>query len=94
MAISVLQAAGGSAAEFAWWERLIAFIDTPLPYSPFSEYLVLLFILWIVARIARRRRQSFDAQAQEVLDRKYEEGELSRKAYEKYRQDVSGRPKR
>jgi hypothetical protein len=74
-------------------ERVKDFIDTPAPYSPFSEYLLILFILWLLARRAHRK-ESFDSQAQEVLDEKYARGEISKKAYEKYRQDVSLRPKR
>ena len=69
------------------------FIDSPAPYSPFSEYLLVLFILWLIARRAQRK-DSFDTQAQEVLDQKYADGEISKKAYEKFRQDVSLRPKR
>lgn len=74
--------------------RIIEIIDTPLPYSPLSEYLVLLFVLWLIARHHRRRRETFETQAQEVLDEKYAQGELSRKAYEKFRQDLVLRPKR
>ena len=76
-----------------FFQRVKDFIDTPAPYSPFSEYLLVLFILWLLARRANRK-QSFDTQAQEVLDEKYARGEISKKAYDKYRQDVSLRPKR
>lgn len=76
-----------------WWQRALDFINTPAPYSPFSEYLLLMFILWLFARRANRK-DTFDGQAQEVLDQKYAEGELSQKAYEKYRQEMSVRPKR
>jgi hypothetical protein len=79
--------------ETGWFGWVLDFLDTPAPYSPFSEYLLLLFILWLIARRHERKR-SFDAQAQEVLDEKYESGELSQKAYEKYRQDVALRPRR
>jgi hypothetical protein len=75
-------------------QTMLDFIDTPAPYSPFSEYLLLLFVLWLLARRHDRRRRSFDTEAQEVLDDKYAKGEISQKAYEKYRQDVSLRPKR
>jgi hypothetical protein len=77
-----------------WGSRILNFVDTPAPFSPFSEYLLVLFVLWLIARRANRKKTSFDTQAQDVLDAKYEEGELSREAYEKYRQDVSLRPKR
>lgn len=74
-------------------DYVITFLDTPAPYSPFSEYLLVLFVLWLIARRHERKR-SFDAQAQEVLDEKFARGELTRTAYEKYRQDVAVRPKR
>jgi hypothetical protein len=77
-----------------WAQRALGFIDTPAPFSPFTEYLFVLFVLWLIARRANRKRESFDTKAQEVLDSKYEEGELSREAYDKYRQDVTLRPKR
>jgi hypothetical protein len=76
-----------------WWEQVLHFIDTPAPYSPFSEYLLVLFILWLLARRENRSR-SFDSQAQEVLDQKYASGEISKKAYDKFRQQMTVRPKR
>jgi hypothetical protein len=92
--LPLIQAAAAPAAdEFGWWDRVILFFDTPAPYSPFSEYLILLFILWLIARYANRKK-TFDTQAQDVLDRKYAEGEISQKAYEKYRQEMVSRPKR
>jgi len=81
------------AEDVSWWTHALQFINTPAPYSPFSEYLLLMLILWLIARRANRKR-TFDGQAQEVLDQKYAEGELSQKAYEKYRQEMSVRPKR
>jgi uncharacterized membrane protein len=39
-------------------------------------------------------KDDFDAQAQRVLEEKYRKGEISQKAYEKYRQDIALRPKR
>lgn len=92
MFMLMLQAAD-AVVETGWFGYVLDFIDTPAPYSPFSEYLLLLFVLWLIARRHERRR-SFDAQAQEVLDDKYAKGEISQKAYEKYRQDVAIRPKR
>jgi hypothetical protein len=77
-----------------WGARMLDFINTPAPYSPFSEYLLVLFVLWLIARRAERKRHSFDTQAQDVLDAKFSEGELSRETYDKYRQDVALRPKR
>jgi hypothetical protein len=78
---------------YGWGERILDFIDTPAPYSPFSEYLLVMFILWLIARRANRPN-TFDTQAQEVLDQKYADGELSEKAYNKYRQEMALRPKR
>lgn len=91
--MTVLQAVPTD-TERSWLQTVLDFIDTPAPYSPFSEYLLLLFVLWLLARRHDRRRRSFDTEAQEVLDDKYAKGEISQKAYEKYRQDVSLRPKR
>lgn len=82
---------------YGWWARVRDFIDTPAPYSPFSEYLVVLFLLWLLARYdqaRQRKKESFERQAQDVLDEKFETGELSQKAFDKYRQDISLRPKR
>jgi hypothetical protein len=77
-----------------WGARLLERLNSPVPYSPFTEYLIVLLALWLIARRAHRKRPSFDTQAQDVLDEKYEEGEISREAYDKYRQDVQLRPKR
>jgi len=93
---TLLQAAPATAPGSGWWHAVKEFVDTPAPYSPFSEYLLLLFILWLVARLEHsreERKKSFDRKAQEVLEKKYESGELSRTTYEKFRQDVSMRPR-
>jgi hypothetical protein len=87
------QAASTDAEPFGWGRRMFEFIQTPAPFSPFSEYLLILFVLWLIARRANRPKP-FDTQAQDVLDEKYARGELSRKAYEKYRQQMSLRQKR
>lgn len=89
MITRTLLQAGDAAAGPGFWARVLDFIDTPAPYSPLSEYLLVLFVLWLIARISRRRQESFSIQAQDVLDQKYHSGELSRKAYDKYRQDVT-----
>ena len=73
--------------------RVLEFIDTPAPYSPFTEYLALLFILWLFAR-REARKSDFDSKAQEVLDRKFAEGEIDKKTYDKFRQEMTLRPKR
>jgi hypothetical protein len=88
-----VQGAAPAAEQFGLWQQVVHFVDTPAPYSPFGEYLLVMFILWLIARRANRR-VTFDTQAQEVLDQKYAEGELSKKAYDKYRQEMALRPKR
>jgi hypothetical protein len=80
-------------AAIGWTDKVYAFLDTPAPYSPFSEYLLVMFLLWLLARRGRKK-PTFEKQAQEVLDERLAKGEISRKTYEKYRQDVSLRPKR
>jgi len=77
-----------------WLQSVCAFLDTPAPYSPLYEYLAVMFLLWLLARRENSRRNTFDAKAQEVLDRKLAEGEIDRRTYEKYRQEMSLRPKR
>jgi len=77
-----------------WLQTVFDFLDTPAPYSPLSEYLAVMFLLWLLARRENSRRNTFDAAAQEVLDRKLQEGEIDRRTYEKYRQEMSLRPKR
>jgi uncharacterized membrane protein len=80
---------GPGSGAMSWGERVFGFIDTPLPFSPFGEYLVVLFVLWLIARRADRRPNTFDTQAQDILDEKFEKGEISRQAYEKYRQQMA-----
>jgi hypothetical protein len=81
------------AEDYGWWDRMIDFFNTPAPYSPFSEYLLVMFVLWLIARYSNRKK-TFDMQAQDVLDQKYADGEISKSAYEKYRQQMVLRPKR
>jgi hypothetical protein len=76
------------------WIAIKTFINTPAPFSPFTEYLAVLFVLWLMARRHHRKREDFGKQAQDVLDQKLASGELSETAYEKYRQDVALPPKR
>lgn len=83
----------GATSPDSWWETVKVFVDSPAPYSPYSEYLLLLFILWLMAR-RERGKPDFDRQAQQVLDEKYGSGELSKESYEKYRQELSVRVKR
>ncbi|MGQ0815411.1 MAG: hypothetical protein ACT4O1_13290 [Gemmatimonadota bacterium] len=74
-------------------QRFLEFIDTPAPYSPFSEYLLILFVLWFLARRSEKKKD-FSAEAQQVLDEKFKRGELDRISYEKYRQELSMRVKK
>ena len=92
--MSLLQAAAAPAPQTDWVDRLLSFLDSPAPYSPLSEYLLLLFILWLIARRHDRKKRTFERQAQDVLDEKLDQGELSREAYDKFRQDLALRPKR
>jgi uncharacterized membrane protein len=61
---------------------------------PYNEYLIILFVFWLFARRGRPKQGDFNRQAQDVLDQKYREGEISKKTYDKFRQDISLRPKR
>ncbi len=74
-------------------DHIYSFLDTPAPYSPFSEYLAIMFLLWLLARTGRKK-ETFEKQAQEVLEEKYASGEINKKTYDKFRQDASLRPKR
>jgi hypothetical protein len=74
------------------FQKVLDFLDTPAPYSPFTEYFVVLFILWVLARRGERR-VTFDSKAQDVLDQKLASGEIDRRTYEKFRQEMSMRPK-
>lgn len=94
LALILTQAAATAAEPDAWIQRVIGYLDTPLPFSPFSEYLLVLFVLWLLARRADRRPNTFDTQAQDVLDEKFQKGEISRAAYEKYRQQMALEQKR
>jgi hypothetical protein len=73
--------------------KVLDFLDTPAPYSPFTEYLAVLFLLWLLARRGKDTKD-FSAEAQKVLDEKYKKGEIDRRTYEKYRQELSMRLKK
>ena len=90
----LLQTAAPRAAQPDWVDAVLTFLDTPAPYSPLTEYLLVLFILWLFARRHDRKKETFEQQAQVVLDEKLEQGELSKESYEKFRQDLSLRPTR
>jgi hypothetical protein len=74
-------------------QKVLDFLDTPAPYSPFTEYLAVLFLLWLLARRGKEFKD-FSAEAQKVLDEKYKKGEIDRNTYEKYRQELSMRLKK
>jgi hypothetical protein len=74
-------------------DRVREFLDTPAPYSPLTEYLLVLFLLWLLAR-RQRPKSDFGGQAQEVLEEKFKSGEIDEKTYEKYRQELSMRLKK
>lgn len=75
-------------------QKVLDFLDTPAPYSPFSEYLLVLFLLWLLARRHQRPKPDFSGQAQDVLDEKFKKGEIDRQTYDKYRQELSMRIKK
>ena len=74
-------------------QTVLDFLDTPAPYSPLSEYLLVLFLLWLLAR-RTQRKTDFGGQAQDVLEEKYKKGEIDKNTYEKYRQELSMRVKK
>lgn len=74
-------------------QKVLDFLDSPAPYSPFSEYLLVLFLLWLLAR-RQRPKADFGGQAQDVLEEKFKKGEIDKKTYEKYRQELSMRLKK
>ena len=76
------------------FQKLLDFLDTPAPYSPFSEYLLVLFLLWLLARRSNARKADFGGQAQDVLEEKFKKGEIDKKTYEKFRQELSMRVKK
>ncbi|MGH7447324.1 MAG: hypothetical protein ACREK1_12050 [Longimicrobiales bacterium] len=92
--IVLLQTAADPPAQRDWVDSVLAFLDSPAPYSPLTEYLLVLLVLWLIARRHDRKKESFERQAQDVLDEKLQKGELTKEAYEKFRQDLALRPKR
>lgn len=88
VAATLLQATASEPTWRATLHRVYEFL------SPYNEFIVVLFLLWLFARRGRPKQGDFNRQAQEVLEQKYRAGEISRKTYEKYRQDISLRPKR
>ena len=62
--------------------------------SPYTEYIIILIVFWLFARRGAQKQGDFNRQAQDVLDELYKRGEITQKTYEKFRQDISARPKR
>ena len=62
--------------------------------SPYTEYVVILLVFWLFARRGSQKQGDFNRQAQEVLDELFQKGEISKKAYDKFRQDISLRHRR
>jgi hypothetical protein len=75
-----------------WVDSMIAYLDTPAPFSPLTEYMLVLLVLWLLAR-KKEPEPTFDEQAQDVLDLKLQEGELTKESYDKFRQDMAVRRK-
>lgn len=70
-------------------------LDRAFEYlSPYTEYFVILLVFWLFARRGGQKQGDFNRQAQDVLDELYKKGEITKSAYEKFRQDISLRPKR
>jgi len=78
-------------ADPAWLDALRELWDL---LGPYKYFIGVVLVFWLIARRTGREKDDFDAQAQRVLEDKYRAGEISQKAYEKYRQDISIRPKR
>jgi len=86
-----VQAATGDAPDPPWLDNLR---ELWTYIEPYKYFLLVLIVFWFFARRSGAVKDDFDAQAQRILEEKYRKGEISQKAYEKYRQDISLRPKR
>ena len=75
------------------WEQFMSFLDTPAPYSPFTEYIVVLLLLWLLARRAHRPPR-FEHRAQDVLSKKLAAGEIDQKTYDRYRAEAAMKVKK
>jgi hypothetical protein len=75
-----------------WVDSVIGLFDSPLPFSPLTEYALVILVLWLLAK-RKEPKPNFDEQAQKVLEHKYNQGELTKDAYDKHRQDMSLRSK-
>lgn len=73
------------------FEKLLNFVEST---GYLKYYLLVLFLLWLIARLGQKPRKDFSAEAQRVLDEKFKSGEIDVKTYEKYRQELSMRLKK
>jgi hypothetical protein len=86
--LSVLQATQPPPLEVsALFDRILQYL------SPYTEYFVILLVFWLFARRGSQKQGNFDRQAQDVLDELYKKGEITKSAYEKFRQDITMRRK-
>jgi hypothetical protein len=91
LAARLVQTSPGDAPDPPWLDtarEVWSYIE------PYKYFLLILIVFWYFARRSSPVKDDFDAQAQRVLEEKYRKGEISQKAYEKYRQDIALRPKR
>lgn len=86
---AIVQATQPPPVEFS---RLISQVFDYL--SPYTEYFVILLVFWLFARRGGQKQGDFNMQAQQVLDELFKKGEITKAAYDKFRQDISLRPKR
>lgn len=73
------------------WDKIVHWVEST---GYFKYYLLVMFLLWLIARLGQKPRQDFSAEAQNVLNEKYEKGEIDKKTFEKYRQELSMRLKK
>src|SRR5688572_19713716 len=53
-----------------WVDSVVGFFDTPLPFSPLTEYALVILVLWLLAK-RKPAKPNFDEQAQDVLEHKF-----------------------
>ncbi|HUP87793.1 MAG TPA: hypothetical protein VM100_00430 [Longimicrobiales bacterium] len=73
------------------WDNIVHWVNST---GYFKWYLLVMFLLWLIARLGQKPRKDFSAEAQNVLNEKFEKGEIDKKTYEKYRQELSMRVKK
>ncbi len=92
MTLLLLAALQAAAPERGFWDQL--FQDVYAAAAPYYEVIIVLVLLWLLAHRTTTRQGDFSRQAQEVLEEKFRRGEISERAYERFRQDIALRPKR